>query len=94
MISPRLTGRLAPAVFTALHYFLSLWERTEVRVNLSWPSRPSPFPLPKGEGGICINSLGAMSQFRFHAQTVRVDNSRNVKLYESPSRAEGLPTIN
>jgi len=58
VISPRLTGQLALAVFTTLHYyFLSLWERTEVRVNLSWPSRPSPFPLPKGEGGIVSTLL-------------------------------------
>ena len=56
MISPRLTGQLALAVFTTLHYyFLSLWERSEVRVNLSWPSRPSP--SPKGEGGIVSTLL-------------------------------------
>ena len=47
--SGRLRRQCSPAL--RLH-FLSLWERTEVRVNLSWLIRPSPFPLPKGEGGI------------------------------------------
>ena len=53
MISLRLTGRLRRQGSPALRLrFLSLWERTEVRVNLSWLIQPSPFPLPKGEGGI------------------------------------------
>ena len=68
MISLRLTGQLTLAVVTALRFcFVSLWERTEVRVNLSRLPRPSPFSfdgvypersrraqdrLPKGEGGI------------------------------------------
>jgi hypothetical protein len=35
VISPRLTGQVALAI-TALHYyFLSLWERSEVRVYIS-----------------------------------------------------------
>ena len=46
-------GQLTLAVFTTLCFcFLSLWERTEVRANLSCFPRPSPFPLPEGEGGI------------------------------------------
>jgi len=37
-------GRLGAIRF----YFLSLWERTEVRATEV--DAPSPFPLPKGEG--------------------------------------------
>ena len=47
------SGQLTLAVFNTLRFcLLSLWERTKVRVNFSWFPRPSPFPLPKGEGGI------------------------------------------
>ena len=77
------SGQLALAVFTALHYyFLSVWERT-----LTLPS-------PKGRGWARINSLGAMSQFRFHAQTLRIGNSRKCQTLRVPQQSWGLPTIN
>ena len=40
-----------------------------------------------------INSLGAMSQFWFHVETVTIDDSRKCQTLPVPSRAGGLPLI-
>jgi hypothetical protein len=92
VISLRLTGRLRRQFALLSAFFLSLWERTKVRVKLSWLAPPSPFP--KGEGGIestlLVRRVHSCSRSKRRPETTPV----NVKLYESPSRAGGLPTIN
>ena len=69
-------------------YFLSLGERTEVRVPNA--NRP-PGLLPEGEGTVERSVVSLATEHR----TEKLDKHTpaNVKLYESPSRAGGLPTI-
>ena len=99
MISLRLTGQLTLAVVTAVRFcFLSLWERTEV--GESFPAITAlTLPSPKGRGWDRINSVGAMSQFWFQVETVRIDDCRKCQTLpacadtqtgESPSRAGGF----